>query len=650
MRLEAATLRDPARAETLEWLLADGLGGYASSTVLGLNTRRYHGLLVVATRAPLGRMVLLARLEESLVLGDRRFDLSTSAYPGALHPQGYRWAAGFALDPLPTLTWEVGGGRLSRTVARVNGAPGVVVLYLFEGNGSARLELRPLLAYRDHHALQHENDCVLRGVERLGEDTIVRPYEGCPTLALRVPGAQWSLDGVWYRRFQYARERERGLDFEEDLWSPGSFAVRLKASRPASLLAWAGEIPPAQDATSLVAAERKRLRERGSELDGLNGELKRAADAFVVRRGEEGRTILAGYHWFEDRCRDTMIALPGLCLATGRHEDARLILSEFARQLEGGLLPSRFPEAGRAPEYTSADAALWMVVAVHRYHEATHDHEFVRTQMLPAVAAILDGYRAGTHHGICMTADGLIAQGEPGVALTWMDARLEDWLVTPRHGYAVELQALWINALLIGADLARAAGDANRASDWASLASLARSSLLRAFWSEDLGYLADVVSGPTRDLALRPNQLYAIGLPHVILAWDKAARVLDAVRRELLTPVGLRTLARSNPAYRGSYQGDTRFRDAAYHQGTVWPHLMGVYFDALIRVHGEEGKRAAGQWLRDFAAHLQDAGLGFVSEVFDGDAPHRPGGAIALASSVGELLRVASRLPSRYFR
>ena len=593
-------------------------------------------------------MVLLSRLEERLIVGGRRHELGTNAYAGGVvHPRGFERAISFELDPLPTVTFEVDGGRFSRTVARVHGEPGTAIVYVWGGPGLATLELRPLLAYRDHHALQHENAAVHRDVGRAGEDLVLAPYDGCPPLHLRLTGAAWGDDACWYRGFEYARERERGLDFTEDLWSPGVLTVELRPGKPWGLLAWAGPIPDGQTAVGVVTSERTRLRKLGGGSEDLLGDLRRAADAFVVRRGESGRSIIAGYHWFADWGRDTMIALPGLCLTLQRNDAARTILAEFARHVDDGMIPNRFPDGGEPPEYNAVDASLWTVVAVHRTVEATGDHEFARARLKDTVAPILDGYRSGTRHGIRMTPDGLVTQGEPGVQLTWMDAKVGDWVVTPRRGYAVEIQALWYNALLIGADLARGAGETQRAAEWAALAAKARESFLRAFWAESVGYLADVVAAGTPDLSLRPNQLYAIGLRHALLPRDKAVRVLEVVKRHLLTPVGLRTLAPSDPHYRGRYEGDPRSRDGAYHQGTVWPFLAGIYFDAVIRLHGEEGKAAAREWLAAFAPHLKEAGLGTVSEVFDGDPPHRPGGAIAQAWSVAEVLRVATRVDLR---
>jgi predicted glycogen debranching enzyme len=644
VRLGPDVLRDPVRASLREWLHTDGLGGYASSTVVGLNTRRYHGLLVAATRPPVGRMVLLSKLDETLSLGGRRYELATNAYPGAMHPRGFELAVSFELDPLPTLVWEVEGGTLSRTVCRIHDEPVTAVAYRYDGAGSPTLEVRPLLAYRDHHALQRENPLARLGGEREGADLVLRPYDGLPALRLRLPGAAFAPDGLWYRAFEYERERERGLDFREDLFSPGVLRVELLPGRAVHLLASAGTLLAGHDPERLMAAERRRLRICGGGGEGALPELRRAADAFVVRRGTAGRTIIAGYHWFADWGRDTMIALPGLCLATGRPDDARAILAEHARHVEGGMLPNRFPDGGQAPEYHSVDAALWMVVAVGRYLEATSDADFVRMRMADPVAAILDGYRAGTRHGIRMNADGLLAHGEEGLQLTWMDARVGGQVVTPRRGYPVEIQALWYNALLIGAEVARESGEPARAREWSALAARARESFLRQFWSEDNGYLADVVGEDGRaDFSLRPNQLYALGLPHVLLPRDRALRVLDTVKRHLLTPVGLRTLSPEHPAYRGRYGGLPAERDAAYHQGTVWPYLAGAYFEAVTRVHGEAGKAEAREWLDGFAAHLEEAGLGTVSEVFDGDAPHAPGGAIAQAWSVGEILRMAIR-------
>jgi predicted glycogen debranching enzyme len=644
VKLGREILHDLNAAASREWLLADGLGGYASSTTIGMNTRRYHGLLVAATKPPVGRMVLLSRLDEALTIGERRYELSTNAYGGTIHPRGFEHAHAFALDPLPVLTFELPEGRLTRTLARTHGEPGLAIVYAWEGASEASLELRPLVAFRDHHALQRENAGVRGDVELRANDVVLRPYDGCPELHLRVPLGRWASDGYWYRGFSYAQEEERGFEYREDLFSHGRFEVTLRREGSASLLAWMGAIPPMRDAAEIVAGEKQRLRALGAGEKGLFERLKRAAGAFLVKRGDSGLSVIAGYHWFSDWGRDTMISLPGLLLSTGRFEEARAVLREFARHVAGGLIPNRFPDEGDPPEYNTVDAALWMIVAVQRYLEAAGDREFVLQELAPAVFSIVDGYRGGTRHGIGMTADGLVTQGEEGLALTWMDARVLGRPVTPRHGLAIEIQALWYNALLTAAELARERDEGGRASEYLQLASRARDAVLRQFWAEDLGYLADVVAGGVRDLKVRPNQLYAIGLPNALLPREKAERVLQVVKEQLLTPVGLRTLSPLDPEYRPQHRGGPLERDAAYHQGTIWPFLMGVYFDALVRIFGEDGKREARDWLSGFARHLEEAGLGYVSEVFDGDPPHRPGGAIAQAWSVAELLRLAVRL------
>ena len=600
----------------------------------------------MATRPPLARMVLLSRIDETLVVGDERIELATSVYPGAVYPRGFESTVGFSLDPLPSLTWERSGRTLTRSVARVHGAPATVLVYAYEGPGPALLELRPLVAFRDQHVLHRENAVLDPNAGRDGPDVVLRPYSAAPELRLRVAEGEFEADPRWYRRCVYERERERGYDFEEDLFSHGVFRVTLYPGEVATLLAWAGPIPEGAEAVELMAAERRRLRGAAAGSDFL-AELRRIADAFVVRQGDAGRNVIAGYPWQGVSGRDAMIALPGLCLATRRYAEAREILAEQAQHVNGGMIPSLFPEAGGSPEYDAADAALWMVLAVKRYLDATGDRDFVRETLQGAVFAVLDGCRRGTRHGIRMTPEALLTQGEGGRPLTWMDSRAGEQAVTPRTGEAVELQALWYNALLIGADLAGRAGDARRSAEWSRLANLACESFQRAFWSEDLGFLADVVSGGTRDFSLRPNQLFAIGLPHGLLPREKAVRVLEAVKRNLLTPAGLRSLAASDPAYRGRHDGERQTRDAARHQGSVWPWLMGVYFDALIRVHGEQGKREAREWLHGFEGHLEEAGLGLIGELFDGDPPHRAGGAIALASSAAELLRIAAGLSGK---
>jgi len=641
LRLGAEVLRDVAAASRCEWLLADGLGGWAADTVLGLHTRAGHGLLVVAP--PAGpRLLLLSRVEESLTCEGTRHELGTNDYGDVLHPRGFEHADAFVLDPLPTLTWEVAGRRLSRTVARLHGEPAVVLAYQLEGAEPATLEVRPLLGYREPEARQHETGSVRAGSTRSGPDVLVQPFEGCPPLALRMPAAAWEADGVWYRAFRYAREAERGTEAREDLYSPGVFRLVLRPGTTVPLVAWAGAIPPATEPLARVANERRRVRALGDAGEGLVPDLRRAADAFLVRAPGAGRAIVSSYPSATRSVREALIALPGLCLARGRHDEARTILLSLTAQIEAQGTPARAAEeaADDAP-----DTALWWVVAIERFRDATGDQEFIRSKLQGPLLAILESFRAGTRRGVGVSAEGLLAHEEganplgPSLEPAGGDA-------SPRRGFAVEVQALWYSALLIGADLARAAGQTARAGEWAALAARARESFLRAFWSDRHGYLADVVNASGVDFSLRPHQLHAIGLPHALLPRDKAQRVLEIVRRALVTPVGLRSLAATDPRYAGSAGADGSARPAL-DRGAAWPCLAALYFDALIRVNGEAAKAEAWRWVDEFAPRLGEGTLATIPAAFEGDAPHRPLGEMASARAVAEVLRLVTRLGRR---
>ena len=388
--------------------------------------------------------------------------------------------------------------------------------------------------------------------------------------------------------------------------------------------------------------ERRRRAEitHQSKADGFAGSLTAAADQFIVARGEQ-KTVIVGYHWFADWGRDTMIALPGLTLATGRFNVARSILLEFAQHVDHGMLPNRFPDAGEQPEYNTVDATLWFVEAIRKYLESTGDLELVRANLYPVLSDIMQWHFRGTRHGIRTDSDGLLACGEPGVQLTWMDAKIGDWVVTPRHGKPVEIQALWHNALVFMRDIAARFGHAADSQRYGASAATAHASFADKFWNAERNCLFDVVNGTERDAAIRPNQIFAVSLPHPMLPDEKAHAIVDVVQRELLTPYGLRTLDRGNPQYRGVYGGDTWSRDSAYHQGTVWPWLMGPFLTAYLKVqkHSPAAIEQANRWLTAFEQHIHEEGLGQISEVFSGDPPYQPGGCVAQAWSVAELLR-----------
>lgn len=617
MKLGPEILRDPVRAATCEWLLTDGCGGYASSTVIGLSTRRRHGLLVVPVGAAETPFVLLSRLEETLVLGERRVELATNAYPNTLHPRGFEHALAFGLTPLPVLQWELGEVRLTRTLARLSGQPATAVVYLLEGPAPVRLELRPMLACRPAGALQIENQALRREPRGEGLDLAFDPYDACPALRLRAPGAAWDGNGYWYRRCEYARDREAGLEYQEDVFNPGCASVLLRPGVPWGVLAWAAPLPARAQPVELLEGEKQRLRAlRAGAVDPL-GALRRAADSFLVRRADGRPALVAEYFDGEERWRDTLAAFPGITLETRRLAEARALVARLPEEL-GPAARSATPQI---------DVPLRGVLAALRCLGAGGDDDGLRQRLVPWVWATLDAYIAGQVPGGALLEPAGLLAGSDGAC-------------------AVDLQALWFNALLAAAELARADGDAHRAGSLGTLAARVRDSVLRLFWSDARGFLADAWSaegGP--DLRLRARQVYALALPHALVPRDKAEPLLGALGRELLTPVGLRTLAPSEAGYRGTDDPATCEDEG---RGSAWPALACAYFDALVRVAGEDGKRAGRAWLRGFERHLGEAGLGYASARFDGDPPHTPRGPIAHAVTVGELLRLALRLgPSR---
>jgi predicted glycogen debranching enzyme len=630
-------------AVSREWLETNGLGGFASSTVIGLNARRYHGLLTAATKPPVGRFVLLSKLEEVLVIDERRYELSANQYPGVVQPQGYNYQAAFRLDPFPVFSYEVEGVKLEKTVFMVQGENTTVVQYHLstpenEAN-DIKLELRPLIAFRDYHSTTHENSALNPNIETEHGLVTFRPYSDLPPLHLAHDSADIDKAGFWYRSFQYAIEQERGLDFSEDLFSPCAFTFNLIRKPMVSIIA-STERRDVNQAETYRRNETNRRVLADRKADQLVNVLSAAAEQFIVAR-ERGKTVIAGYHWFADWGRDTMIALPGLTLATGRADVAKGVLREFANHVDQGMLPNRFPDAGESPEYNTVDATLWFFEAVRSLLEYTNDYDFVRTNLYAVLKDIIDWHVKGTRYQIHVDDDGLLYSGEPGVQLTWMDAKVGEWVVTPRQGKPVEIQALWYNALRVMEELATRFKD-EKARSYAGMADKALATFNEKFWNEQTGCLFDVVNGETRDASIRPNQVIAVSLPNSMLSKDRAADVLRVVERDLLTPRGVRTLSPKDPNYIGRYEGDPRHRDGAYHQGTVWPWLIGPYITAYIKTFGKKaGRKFAMAWLEQFQAHLNEACLGQVSEIFDGDAPHTPRGCIAQAWSVSELLKSA---------
>jgi predicted glycogen debranching enzyme len=642
-------LRDFDRCSELEWLETTGLGGWASSTVAGAHSRRYHGLLVAALHPPVNRMLLVSKLDETLHIDGASEPLASNRYPGVVHPDGHSRLTTFRRDLFPVFEWQVAGIELRKTVAGIHGENTTIVQYeVVAAPHPFMLELRPLLTWRDIHHLGP--DAVISEHTAFDDHTLRwRPVNDGPEVSMQVPGARFEPQPDWFRRFEFEIERRRGFDFTEDLWTPGRILVELGAGDRLSVII-STEPTEDRDGDALLAAEAAR---RVALVDGLHAAdnitrtLVLAADQFIVTRGEDLRTIIAGYHWFTDWGRDTMIALPGLCLATGRADDARRILRAFAASVDRGMLPNRFPDSGEAPEYNTVDATLWLFVAAHSYLQATGDLELVREELLPVLRDIIRWHDRGTRYRIRVDGDGLLLAGEPGVQLTWMDAKIGDWVVTPRHGKAVEINALWHNALAILADLEEVCGNPDDAENLRRRTGRVRRAFARTFWNDEIGCLNDVVGEDgVVDASIRPNQVFALSLPFPLLSKARARRVLEVVEEHLLTPFGLRSLSPDDPAYRPHYEGDPRSRDSAYHQGTVWSWLLGPYVDAVVRTRGDDGREQARRLIEGFERHLGEACVGSVSEIFDGDPPHAPRGAVAQAWSVAELLRALAVIRS----
>ncbi|HEV8726160.1 MAG TPA: amylo-alpha-1,6-glucosidase [Candidatus Binatia bacterium] len=628
-----------------EWLEADGLGGFASGTVSGVRTRRYHGLLLTATKPPAGRLVLVNGFDASVETASGTYALSSQFYPeDIMHPDGAKRIVEFKNEPWPKWIFALADGtRIEQEIFAVNGASIVALSWRALTGEKATLTVRPFLSGRDYHSLHHENSAFQFHPEISDKRLLWRPYPDIPGIvALHNGSYQHQPD--WYRNFVYEQERQRGLDFTEDLGAPGIFRLDLTAGEGVLILAADGfangELAQQQTAEKLIANFRAEEQKRRA---AFPSPMDRAADSYLVKRGK-GKTIVAGYPWFTDWGRDTFISLRGLCLATGRLDDARDILLEWSNVVSEGMLPNLFPDQGDRPEYNSVDASLWYIIAIHDFLAATHGNGDLVSQRQKksfhkAVDAILTGYSQGTRYGIRMDQDGLLAAGVPGVQLTWMDAKVDDRVVTPRIGKPVEVEALWLNALWIGSRFNE---------PWREPLERGLDSFRRRFWNSQDGYLFDVIDSdhqPGRlDASFRPNQIFAVGgLPLKVIDGEQAARIVDGVEQRLWTPLGLRSLAPGEPGYTGHYQGGGRERDGAYHQGTVWPWLIGAFVEAWVRVRSgsaDAKREARSRFLAPVIEHLNHAGLGHVSEIADADQPYTPRGCPFQAWSLAELLRL----------
>lgn len=648
VRFGRETCGDLTAGVRREWLVTNGLGGYASGTLSGINTRRYHGLLVAALKPPVARTVLVGDLMEHVTYAGETFSLSTHEYvDGTIDPQGYRNLQSFRLEgTLPVWTFAIADALLERRVWMAHGVNTTYLSYrLVRATGELDLSITPLVTYRDFHALTSGQGWQ-PDVEAGPRDVTVRSWPSAHPFRLIAESGAFKTVADWYWNFFYREESARGLDDRADLYAPGQFSVTLQPGEVLNLAFTAEASNPEPADASLGAEQARQLavlhNANAHQLDPVIQQLTLAVDQFIVRRvtsdASPGKTVIAGYHWFNDWGRDTMISLPGLTLATNRFDEAADILRTFARYVADGLLPNNFPDQpGGIPGYNTVDATLWYVLAIDAHHRSTGDERLV-SDLLPVIQDIVRRHGEGTRFGIGVDPeDGLPRAGEPGVQLTWMDARVGDWVVTPRIGKPVEINALWYNVLRI---LARflAERDPAASDGIGSRADEVLASFRTRYRSGQKRWLADVIDGAAGDdWTLRPNQIFAVSLPFPLVEGDDARAVVDAVSQTLMTSYGLRSLSPGDPAYRDTYGGDQVSRDGGYHQGPVWSWLTGAFVDAHLRVYSD--RTMALGWLGPFADHLTDAGLGSVSEILEGAPPHLPRGCVAQAWSVAEVLR-----------
>jgi len=648
---------DLAAAESREWLVTNGIGGYASGTVAGSQTRRYHGLLVAALQPPVGRTQLVSAIDEIAHYAGADFSLATHRWAsGAVDPQGFLLLEDFHLEgSTPVWTYALADALLEKRVWMRHGENTTYINYtLVRGSSALEMELKALVNYRDFHSLTHAGDWRM-DIRPAEHGVRVLAFDGAAPFYLKSTAAACELRHEWYLGCYLGEETERGLGDREDRLFAALFRAKLPIGSSVMFVA-------TTEASALLDGETARAERANYEVKLFHDwqaknealaeeappwlwQLILAADQFIVKRSlpeePEGRSIIAGYHWFADWGRDTMIALPGVTLATGRAGVARQILLAFSRYVDGGMLPNNFPDAGGKPEYNTVDAALWYFESIRQYFRATQDAVTLE-KLFPILAGMIDLHVAGTRYNIQVDAgDGLLYAGSPGVQLTWMDAKIGDWVVTPRTGKPVEINALWINALETMAGFARSLRKPGGA--YEKLAARAKQSFQR-FWNAERGCCFDVIDSPGvgNDALLRPNQIFAVSLPVTALTPEQQKAVVDVCARRLLTSHGLRSLAPGEPGYSGHYGGSPRDRDAAYHQGTVWGWLLGPFALAYYRVYHH--REAAIRFLEPLGRQIYASGLGTLSEIFDGDAPFTPRGSIAQAWTVAEVLRAWQEL------
>ncbi len=647
IRLTGSILRNENEFSRREWLITNGVGGFAGSSLVGANTRGYHGLLIAALKPPLQRLLLVGKLDEEVLISGREYLLATNIYENSVYPQGFNYLAEFSYSFHPTFTYELDGCLLEKKVYMCYGENTTIVEYTYvDGSGTMTLQLTPFLNYRDYHghttAADWPWDMAVQGMQYS-----FIAFAGAAPIYLTSTG-EWNSNPHWQKNLFYPLEKYRGLNSIEDHYVPGNLTINLQVGqRVGVVFSTLNKYWEEPDLDQIYLKEQERIMHicqlSGAE-DWENRRLVIAADQFLVyRESSDTATVIAGYPWFTDWGRDSMIALPGLTLATGRYKEGKEILETFIRYSNYGLIPNRFPDEGEDPEYNTVDATLWFFIAFYQYFLKTVDLEFVK-EHLSLLKQMILRHQTGTLWGIKMTDDYLLTQGEEEVQLTWMDAMVGDWVVTPRQGKAVEINALWYNALKIISFFCQLVGEDETSEEYEELADKVLKNFRDVFWNEAGGYLYDCVTDMGKDSAIRPNQIFALSLPFPLLDVTDGIRVLGVIKEHLLTPVGLRSLSDKDLKYHGNYGGDQYQRDAAYHQGTVWSWLMGPYLGALWYVENARGtdvKEKISKLLQPLLAHLEsDGAIGQVSEIFDGNRPYHHRGCYAQAWSIGEILRI----------
>lgn len=626
-----------------EWLLTNGLGGFASSTIIGENTRRYHGLLLVSLDPPVDRRLLVAKLDEDLYVNKVRYVLGTNRVRNGYAQEGYRYLLNFQRHPFPTYIYQIDGIFLIKTIIMIHGENTTVVHYRVINPFQKKLSLYifPLVNCRDYHHITQENDWPFHQEFISNRQVEIAPYSGAPHVYMATDHAEYVQSPSWYKGMYYYMEEYRGLPCFEDHFIPGYFTLHSQTSEEFSITFSTSEIA-GFDYEHLEKKERERrnaLLELAGHSDDFVQKLVLAADDFIVERASTGKkSIIAGYPWFNDWGRDAMIAFPGLTLCTRRFQDAREILATFSAYTKEGLVPNMFTGPGEEPLYNTVDASLWYFYAIQKYLAYTKDYPFIKEHLWETMRDVIHYYRIGTRYGIAMDDDGLIIAGTPGLQLTWMDAKVGDWVVTPRQGKPVEINALWYNALMFMSELT---GIFDKKDEYSELAEQVRQNFLLLFWNEEKQCLYDVVDGAEKDGCVRPNQIIAVSLPYSALPQKLAQAVVERVFDELYAVYGFRSLSPQEQQFQGHYGGDQYYRDGAYHQGTAWSWLLGHFVTAYRKAfnYSPESLLTVRLLLAPMRDHLRDHGIGTISEIFDGEYPFTPRGCFAQAWGVAEVLR-----------